>query len=293
MLSTRCFSFRSTVKFLGLLLAWGVLGAAAVHSQEASSPRPVLEVDGNKVFPKQELLDVVDKCLDQSIDATHSYETEKLDYCLHKLTTYIRAKGYLQVELGKTLYNQTESVLKATIPVKEGALYRVGDIKIENAKVLSPAQLLDIIGLRTGDIADGEKISSAMFEKAKEAYGNFGYIQYTAEVTPTFHLKEKAEEGVADFLITVDEGPQFKIRSIKFTGGDSKTNELLRRELMVRDGEVYNSDLFSKSVMRMNNTGLYDRIDPDRDVEYQTNEKTASVDVTIRLKKKVATSANP
>ena len=62
---------------------------------------------------------------------------------------------------------------------------------------------------------------------------------------------------------------------------------------MVRDGEVYNPDLFSKSITRMNNTGLYDRIDPDRDVEYQTNEKAALLDVTIRLKKKVASSVSP
>jgi len=45
--------------------------------------------------------------------------------------------------------------------------------------------------------------------------------------------------------------------------------------------------------LTMNNTGLYDRIDPNRDVEYQTNEKTALIDVTIHLKKKVASSANP
>jgi outer membrane protein insertion porin family len=66
---------------------------------------------------------------------------------------------------------------------------------------------------------------------------------------------------------------------------------MLRRELMVRDGEVYNSDLFGESITRMNNTGLYDRIDPNRDVEYQTNEKTALIDVTIHLKKKVAATS--
>ena len=285
--------FRSLTKALGVVVFLGAFGVVTAAAQEAGSSRPVLDFDGNKVFTKLELLDVANTCLDGFIDANHPYETEKLDFCLNKVVSRMHERGYLQARLGKTLYEQSENVSKATVPVEEGPLYRVGEIKIENTKVLAPAQILEMIGLRSGDIADGSKIGAGVFERAKEAYGNLGYIKYTAEITPTFHRKEGADEGVVDFTITVDEDAQFRIRSIKFAGGDSKTNELLRRELMVRDGEVYNQDLFSKSISRMNNTGLYDRIDPDRDVDYQTNEKAALLDLTIRLKKKVATGVTP
>jgi len=283
---------RSLTKALGIVVFLSAFGVVTV-AQEAATLRPVLDFDGNKVFTKLELLDVANTCLDRAIDDSHPYESAQLDYCLQRVVSRMHEKGYLQARLGKTLYEETENVSKATVPVEEGPLFRVGEIKIENTKVLAPAQILDMIGLRSGDVADGTKLSAAIFERAKEAYGNLGYIRYTAEITPTFNLKEKAEEGVANFLITVDEGPQFKIRSIKFAGSDSKTTELLRRELMVRDGEVYNSDLFAKSITRMNNTGLYDRIDPDRDVDYQTNEKAALIDVTIRLKKKVVAAVSP
>jgi len=271
---------------LAIVLLMGMFGFVTVRAQEASD-RPVLDFDGNKVFTQLELLDVANTCLDRAIDASHPYETSQLDYCLNKVVSRMHERGYLQARLGKTLYERTENVSKATVPVVEGPLFRVGEIKIENTKVLAPAQILELIGLRAGDIADGTKLATAIYERTKEAYGNLGYIRYTAEITPTFQVKEGADEGVADFTITVDEDAQFRIRSIKFSGGDSKTNDLLRRELMVRDGEVYNSDLFSKSITRMNNTGLYDRID-DRDIEYKTDEKAALLDVTIRLKKKVA-----
>ena len=263
-----------------------------VRAQEGTD-RPVLDFDGNKVFTKLELLDVANTCLDRYVDAAHPYQTAQLDYCLDKVVSRMHERGYLQARLDKTLYEQNGNAMKATVPVEEGPLFRVGEIKIENTKVLAPAQILDLIGLKSGEVADGTKLSSAIFERAKEAYGNLGYIQFTAEITPTFRVKEGAEEGVADFTISIDDGAQFRVRSIKFAGGDSKTNEMLRRELMVRDGEVYNSDLFGESITRMNNTGLYDRIDPNRDVEYQTNEKTALVDVTIHLKKKVASSVSP
>lgn len=288
-----CFSSSTIKTTLSLLILVGVFGVATVRSQEVAPGRPVLDFDGNKIFSKPELQDVANKCLDQYVDAAHPYESEQLEYCLHKVRNYIAARGYLQVKLGKTLYAQNGNVSQATIPVEEGALYRIGEIKIEDAKVLAPAQIITMIGLNPGDVADADKLTTAIFERVKEAYGNLGYIRYTAEITPTFHLKDGADEGVADFTITIDEAAQFRIRSIKFTGGDSKTNELLRRELLVRDGEVYNADLFSKSITRMNNTGLFERIDADRDVEYQTDEKAAMLDLTIRLKKRIASAANP
>lgn len=277
---------------LGLIVLTGVCGVVTVRAQEETD-RPTLDFDGNKVFTKVELLDVANTCLDGYVDATHPYETAKLDYCLSKVVSRMHERGYLQGRLGKTLYEQNGNVTKATVPVEEGPLFRVGEIKIENTKVLAPAQILEMINLRTGEVADGTKLSSAIFERAKEVYGNLGYIAFSAEITPKFQVKEGADEGVADFTITINEEAQYRIRSIKFSGGDNKTNEMLRRELMVRDGEVYNLDLFSKSLTRMNNTGLYDRIDPDRDVDYQTNEKAALLDVTIRLKKKVASSVSP
>jgi outer membrane protein insertion porin family len=302
MFKTLFIPFRSNFTVVSLVLVFGLFGAT-VCAQETESGRPVLDFDGNKVFSKSELLELANTCLDRAVDATHPYETEQLDYCLQKVVSRMHERGYLQAQLGQTLYQQNESVLKATIPVQEGALYRVGEIKIENTQVLAPAQILAIIGLGPGDIADGDKIAAAMFERVKEAYGSLGYIQYTAEVTPTFHLKDGAEEGIADFVISIDEGKQFKIRSIKFNGGDKKTNDLLRRELMVREGEVYNSDLFAKSITRMNNTGLYDRIDIDRDVEYSAPEaagpnhrayvESAPIDLTIRLRKRVATVGSP
>jgi len=277
---------------LGLIVLTGVCGVVTVRAQEGTD-RPTLDFDGNKVFTKLELLDLANTCLDGYVDGTHPYETVKLDYCLSKVVSRMHQRGYLQARLGKTLYEQNGNATKATVPVEEGPLFRVGEIKIENTKVLAPAQILEMIGLRSGEVADGTKLSSAIFERAKEAYGNLGYIAFTAEITPAFQVKEGADEGVADFTITINEEAQYRIRSIKFSGGDNKTNEMLRRELMVRDGEVYSPDLFSKSITRMNNTGLYDRIDPDRDVDYQTNEKAALLDLTIRLKKKVASSANP
>jgi len=45
--------------------------------------------------------------------------------------------------------------------------------------------------MKTGDIADGGKISGWLFERVKKAYGNLGYIQYTGRGPADIHHKEE------------------------------------------------------------------------------------------------------
>src|SRR4030095_1526168 len=130
---------RSLTKALRIVVLLGAFGVVSV-AQEPATSRPVLDFDGNKIFTKLELLEVANSCLDRSIDDSHPYESAQLDYCLQKVVSRMHERGYLQARLGKTLYEQTENVSKATVPVEEGLLYRVGEIKIENTKVLAPAQ---------------------------------------------------------------------------------------------------------------------------------------------------------
>src|SRR5437773_5398692 len=116
MSQTLC-SFRSIAQILGLVLFLGAFAVPPARAQDAASARPTLDIEGHKVFSKDELLDTTNKCLDQWLET--AYTTENLHYCLHKLTGYLRSKGYLQARLEKTLYNQTDSGTKALIRSEE------------------------------------------------------------------------------------------------------------------------------------------------------------------------------
>ena len=130
-----------------------------------------------------------------------------------------------------------------------------------------------------------------MYQRLKDGYGKFGYIQYTAEVQPFFHAKEGDSEGVVDFKITIDEGDQFKIRSLKIAGVDARLTDVLTRESLLRAGDIFDQELFHESITRMTRTGLVDPISPERDVQFTTNERKslgdgpASVDLVIQVKK--------
>ena len=62
--------------------------------------------------------------------------------------------------------------------------------------------------------------------------------------------------------------------------------------LLLREGDVFVDDLLRESIKRINDTRLYDPIDADKDVDYRTDQKAPLLDLTIHLKKSVASAAS-
>ena len=232
-------------------------------------------------------------------------DREKLEFDLHKVDNYMRSKGYLQARHGEPrveglgrrrtgfpilpipFLSSTDDTLRITVPIIDGKLYRLGEMKIEGNSIFSEAVIKAIIGLKKGEVANGEAISKALYENLKKYYGAQGFIQYTAEVTPTFKDNpQNANEGVADFLITIDEGKQFTLRRLEFTGNTFTRDNVLRREVLMNEGDIYNQNTFEFSVIRLNQLGYFNPIDKDKDVDFRTNDEEGTVDVTVKVAEK-------
>src|SRR6266550_4356994 len=104
-------------------------------------------------------------------------DREKLEYDLRQVDNYMRSKGYLQARHGEPrvesvgprrtgfpilplpFLSSTDEGLRITVPIIEGRLYRLGELKIEGNSIFSEQYIRAVIGLKTGDIADGKRIS--------------------------------------------------------------------------------------------------------------------------------------
>ncbi len=232
-------------------------------------------------------------------------DRQKLDYDLHQVDNYMRSKGYLQARHGEPIVtglgkrrtgfpilplpflSSVDETLRVTVPITDGKLYRVGDVKIEGNSIFSEQVVKAFIGLNKGEVANGEALSKGLFENLKKAYGTQGFIQYTAEVNPTFKDNPaKPDEGVADFVITIDEGKQFTLRRLEFTGNTFTRDNVLRREVLMNEGDIYNQNYYEFSVTRLNQLGYFNPIDKDKDADFKTNEEEGLVDVTIKVSEK-------
>jgi outer membrane protein insertion porin family len=265
-----------------------------------------IQFEGNKNFSDGSLRGamkyVKEAGLISRFKGTDILDREKLDFDLRLVVNYMRSKGYLNARTGEPrvesvgrrrtgfpvlplpFLSSTDEGLRVTVPVDEGKVYRLGELKIEGNSIFSEAQIRAVIGLNKGDIANGEKISKGLFENLKKYYGGQGFIEYTAEPVPTFKDNpQNANEGVVDFLVTIEEGKQFSLRRLEFIGNTFTRDNVLRREVLINEGDIYNEGYWEYSVIKLNQLGYFNPIDKDKDVDRRTNDEEAAVDLTLKV----------
>lgn len=228
---------------------------------------------------------------------------DKLEYDLHQnVRGYMASKGYLEARTGEPrveglgkrrtgfpvlplpLLSSSDEALRVTIPVSEGRLYRLGEIKIEGNSIYSEEVIRQVIGLKSGEIANGQRITKALSEDLEKLYGRSGFIQYSYEVAPEFKPNpQKPDEGIADFTVTITEGKQFTLRRLEFQGNTYTRDNVLRREVAVNEGDIFDKALWDFSVLKLNQLGFFDPIDKEKDAELRTNEETGDVEVNLRV----------
>lgn len=272
-----------------------------------------IEFEGNEAFKDGELRGALQLVKETGIitrfKGADILDLRKLQYDLQKnVRAYMWSKGYFQAQIGEPevvglgykrtgipvlnmlplpLVTSKDDTLKIIIPITEGKIFRVGELKVEGNSIFSEQQILSYVGLRKGEIADGKRLQEGVYENLKKVYGGQGFVLYNAEFDPEFKENPaNALEGIVDIKITIDEGKQFRLRRLEFTGNTFTRDRVMRREFLINEGDIYNQIGMETSVIRLNQTQYFDPIDKDKDVEIRTDEEQGDVDLIVKVKEK-------
>lgn len=275
----------------------------------------IVEIDftGNENFKDSELrgaLQLVKETgLVARVKGQDILDMRKLQYDLQKnVRSYMFSKGYFQARIGEPevvglglkrtdflplitiplpLISSVDDTLKIVVPVQEGKVFRLGTLTVEGNSIFSEQQIMAFIGLKTGDIADGKRLQDVVYEELKTLYGSQGFIQYNADFEPEFKDNpNNPNEGIVDIKIVIDEGKQFTLRRLEFTGNTFTRDKVMRREFLLNEGDIYNERALEVSVVRLNQTQYFDPIDKDQDVEKRTDEEQGDVDLIVKVREK-------
>ena len=272
-----------------------------------------IEFTGNEHFKQGELKGaltlVKETGLISRIKGEDILDLRKLEYDLDRnVLAYIRSKGYLQARIGDPqvvglgvkrtdfiplitlpipLLSTVDDTLKIIVPITEGKVYRVGDVKIEGNSIFSEQQIQAVVGLKKGEVVDGKRLRDAIYDDLKKAYGSQGFVEYQAEPIPDFKDNPtNPNEGIADFTISITEGKQFTLRRLEFTGNTFTRDFVMRREFLLNEGDIYNENYKDISIARLNQTQYFDPIDKDQDVETRVDDEQGDVDLVVKVKEK-------
>jgi len=167
-----------------------------------------------------------------------------------------------------------------TIPVEEGLQYRLGRFVIRGNKLFTQQQLAPILRLKPGDLFALSKVRKAI-ENYTKLYGQFGYINFTA--SPDIEPDNKRR--VINLALDFEEEKQFIVHRIEFSGNTKTRDKVIRRELLLSEGDMFNSSFWDLSVLRVNQLGFFDTVKKE-DYEITQDAKNSTVDITLKVKEK-------
>jgi outer membrane protein insertion porin family len=229
-----------------------------------------------------------------------TYDATKLDEDTERVRNEYQNRGYFKANVvqPKTQIHDTGhkgfhiplaqggsgKAVDITMPIEEGERYTLGSITFKNNKAVSNVKALRaLFPIKDGDIFSKEKVGKGL-ENLRKAYGQQGYINFTSVPDTRFDDEKK----VIFLDIDVDEGKQFYVRRIEFQGNTTTRDKVIRREIALEEGNVYDSRLWELSLLRLNQLGYFDQLkpeDPNVTVK-QLDEKNALVDLTLKVHEK-------
>ena len=170
------------------------------------------------------------------------------------------------------------------VPVEEGRQYRIAKFNLVGVKLFragSERLTRELFQMGPGDVFSTAKFRKGL-ENMRKLYGEFGYIDFVPE--PDF--EPFPNEGKLNVIINADEGKQFFVRRIDFQGNTTTRDKVIRRELLIDEGDIFNTRLWEVSILRLNQLGYFEQLKENEAAEIKRDTRSSTVDITLKVKER-------
>lgn len=168
------------------------------------------------------------------------------------------------------------------ITIEEGRLYHLNNFNVIGMKLFrTPDVPQKVFGMQKGDIFSTAKLRKGMTDMQK-VYGTFGYIDFVAQ--PEFEPLPNTDK--IDLTLTFDEGHQFFVRRIDFSGNVTTRDKIIRRQLLIDEGDVFNTHLWELSILKLNQLGYFEPLKENESADIKRDTKNNTVDITLKVKER-------
>ncbi|HVS01184.1 MAG TPA: outer membrane protein assembly factor BamA [Thermoanaerobaculia bacterium] len=253
-----------------------------------------IEFEGNTVFSDWRLRQAMRKTRKTGpvtrLLKRDIYNPATLQEDLQRVKDLYREEGYKNVALGETRLEvrarrpqaptpeRQKRRLFLEIPVHEGERWRFGEVSIQGNEKFTDQALLRAFQRPRGR---GPWLRASAVDKGVEAvqeiYRNHGYIYAQVDV----EMRDRGD-GIADVIVKVFEGEQYRVRRLEFAGNDRTRDKVLRREFRVQEGMVLNMGALRSSLFKINQLGYF-TLDEDNPIEFENfDSEDQTVDLVVK-----------
>ena len=252
-----------------------------------------IQFEGNEVYSdirlKLAMKNIKESGLITRMMKKDIYDPAKLQEDLDKVRDVYRAAGYKNVVVGEPVIEvralkpnaanvaDQKRRMFVTLPIDEGERWKLGEVTIEGNEIHSDQALLRVFKTRPDSWLRSKVVDEGV-KAVQDLYQNTGYIY--SRVEP--ELVER-EGRVADLVVHVSEGEQFKVGRIEFEGNERTQDKVLRRELRLYEGGVVNVAAVRNSVLKIKQLGYFDLNEEDP-VQIEPDVERKEVDLLFKGK---------
>ena len=211
------------------------------------------------------------------------YTPERWKADKQKLIDKYNELGYRDATiLSDSVWNVDDKHVSIYIKVDEGKKYYVRDITWVGNTVYSSDYLAAVLGMKKGDVYNQKLINKRLTEDEDAVgnnYWNTGYLFYS--LTPT---EVNIVGDSIDLEMRIVEGPQAHINHVRINGNDRLYENVVRRELRTKPGDLFSKESLQRSAREIASMGHFDSEKVNPDVKPDPENGTVNINWDLEQK---------
>jgi outer membrane protein insertion porin family len=245
---------------------------------------------GNTAFSDSDLREVMvtkESSWWRLFSSNDNYDPNRLDYDREQLRKFYTNRGYYDFRILSSVaeLKPDNSAFGMTLTLDEGDRYNFGEVKVvTESDRLNADFLTRLLPIRTGDLYESDRIQSAV-DTLTFAAGSAGYA--FVEINPTYRANPETDQ--VDVTFNVKEGQRVYIDRINVVGNTRTLDSVIRRELMVGEGDAFNRSLVERSRNNLRALGFFKDVKieetrgsaPDRSIVNVTVEEQPTGELSV------------
>ncbi|MEO5356604.1 MAG: outer membrane protein assembly factor BamA [Nitrospirae bacterium YQR-1] len=241
-----------------------------------------IEIAGNKDISAGKVKKAIDTGtwnIFSFFTGTGYLKKDVLNEDIQKIKDLYLDNGYLDIKVSEPMVqvNEKDQAITIVFELSEGQPYKVTGITLSGYKTYPEDVLKERIKLKPGDMFSKGKLSKDISSVASY-YTERGFA--TANVTPQFMPRK--EDHTVSIALNIEEGKVYHIGRIEISGNTKTRDKVIRREITLDEGGLFNSAKLKRSYENINNLDFFESVEfspkpePDSDV--------ANIDVKVKEK---------
>lgn len=191
------------------------------------------------------------------LSGSGAYKQEAFDRDVQLINYLYFNEGYVQVKVDRPQVYVTpdKKGIYITIRVDEGEQFKVGNVDFAGDLLFSNSELFEITQIEDAGLFRYETLQSDLRD-LQAKYGDLGYA--FTNVIPRTRVREQDRE--VDITFEIDKGNKVYIGKINVVGNSKTRDKVVRRELRIREGELYHETRKRESFDNVKRLGYFDEV---------------------------------